>query len=348
MESRDQIFMKRALELARNAWPNCRPNPAVGAVVVYNGSIVGEGFTQQYGGPHAEVMAIKAVEQQKVLKDSSLYVTLEPCNHYGKTPPCSELIIKSQIKEVFIATRDPFGASFDRGIEILEKNKVKVHLGICEEEALEINKRFFTFQGKKRPYLILKWAESKDRFIAPANSNDHQKIHWISGELSQQLNHKWRSEEMAILVGTNTAFSDNPELNTRHWNGKSPIRILIDKDLRIKESSRIFNDSADSYIFNDRYNSSRANLHWIKLNFDRNVPEQICSFLYELNIQSVIVEGGAITLNSFIEKGLWDEARIFRSKTNLGKGVEAPKLNAAYHCLTHIGKDELRIYKKKD
>ena len=335
--------MTRALELAAMAFPDCSPNPAVGSVIVFDDLIIGEGFTQKYGGSHAEVMAINSVGNKELLKNSTMYVTMEPCNHFGKTPPCTHAILNAEIPSVFIAATDPFNDLDKPGITFLKTNGIEINVGQLEEKALYLNKRFYTFHKSKRPYVILKWAESKDGFIAPERKSEEKGIHWITQSETRQHTHKLRSEEMAILVGKNTALFDDPSLTTRSIEGKNPTRILIDRILEVPEKSNIFNKDAKTYVFNEKYNSSREQVHYIKADFKENVPKQILSFLYEMDITSLIVEGGARTLENFIQNDLWDEAMIYSGLGDLKKGIKAPELSSKEGCYIKIGKDTLNI-----
>ncbi len=316
----DIQFMQRALELARLGQGSVSPNPMVGCVIVHNGKIIAEGFHQKYGEAHAEVNAIQSVHNQLNLIESTVYVTLEPCVHHGKTPPCADLLVQKKIKKVVIANRDPFDQVDGKGIEKLKNAGVEVVLGIMGAEAIELNKRFFTFHQKKRPYVILKWAQTQDGFIARKNGDSK----WISNVYSRQLAHKWRTEEDAILVGKNTVIADDPLLTSRHWEGKNPIRILLDRKNQAREDSNIFNQEAQTLILNDTKNVKVDTNQWIKLD-DLN-PKNILEKLFEKNIQSVIIEGGTQVLNSFIEANCWDEARVVISDICFGEGMKSPAL----------------------
>lgn len=285
------------------------PNPSVGAVLVHNNNIIAEGYTSAYGGSHAEVNCIATAKANcpELIAKSTLYVSLEPCSHWGKTPPCADLVISSGIKKVVIGTIDPFAKVAGAGIKKLMLAGVDVTVGILETECQEINKRFFTFHEKKRPYIILKWAQTLDGFIAPLE-RDEQKPVWITNSYSRQLVHKWRSEEMAILVGGKTVADDNPSLTTRDWEGKNPTRVVIDTKRSLQRSLTIFDTSAET------------------IELSTAAPQEICDALYTNDLQSVIIEGGAKTLQSFIDAGLWDEARVFYGNTNFGKGINAPVL----------------------
>ncbi|MBT33306.1 MAG: riboflavin biosynthesis protein RibD [Thalassobius sp.] len=319
-----QMYMQRALELAKLGAGNVSPNPMVGCVVVHQGKIVGEGYHRKYGEGHAEVNAINSVRDKSILSQSQLYVTLEPCSHYGKTPPCADLIIKHQIPEVFVAVKDPNPLVAGNGIKKLEDAGIKVHCGILEAEATELNKRFFTAIQKKRPYIILKWAETADGFIARKNYDSK----WISSVFSRTLVHKWRAEEDAILVGTNTALKDNPQLNVRQWDGRNPTRVVIDRNLVLPDTLKFFDGSQDTILFYSK-GISPVQDHNKKFGvaIEGSFLEGVTQELFNRKLHSVIIEGGAQLLNAFIEEGLWDEAKIFKSKTLFGDGISAPVLN---------------------
>ena len=318
--------MHRCIELAKFGAGNVAPNPMVGAVLVYDDKIIGEGYHTQYGGPHAEVNAIGRATQsglKGMLSKSTLYVSLEPCAHHGKTPPCTDLIIQHKIPKVVIGCRDPFIEVNGKGIEKLKSAGVEVVLGILEEECKELNKRFFTFHTLRRPYIILKWAETSDAFIANA---DYSRV-FITNEYSNRLVHQWRSEEAAILIGTNTALHDNPELTTRLVEGKNPVRLVVDTNLKLPPSLKIFNRETTAIIFNGIKNEDDNNLLYRRLNKDEKNVGQMLKILYDLKIQSVIVEGGAKLLQSFIDEGCWDEARIITNKElKIEHGIKSPLL----------------------
>ena len=318
--------MHRCIELAKLGAGNVAPNPMVGAVLVYDDKIIGEGYHKQYGGPHAEVNAIGRDAQsglKSMLSKSTLYVSLEPCAHHGKTPPCTDLIIQHKIPKVVIGCRDPFIEVNGKGIEKLKSAGVEVVLGILEEECKELNKRFFTFHTLRRPYIILKWAETSDAFIANA---DYSRV-FITNEYTNRLVHQWRSEEAAILIGTNTALHDNPELTTRLVEGKNPVRLVVDTNLKLPTSLKIFNRGTTAIIFNGIKNEDDNNLLYRRLNNDENIIGQMLKILYDLKIQSVIVEGGAKLLQSFIDEGCWDEARIITNKElKIENGIKSPLL----------------------
>ena len=347
MVKHHEQYMQRCIQLAQLGNGYVAPNPMVGCVIVYENKIIGEGYHHNYGEAHAEVNAINSVQNKSVLPQVTLYVNLEPCAHFGKTPPCADLIIANKIKTVVIGCSDSFDKVNGKGIEKLKAAGVEVITDVLKTEALDLNKRFFTYHNKKRPYLILKWAQSADGFIAPIQQNsDFEKTDttWISNPLSRKLVHKWRSEEAAILIGTNTALTDNPTLNTRDWQGKSPLRIVLDNQLRLPNTLSIFKKDYATIIFNSIKNEELENLHFIKINFE-NALEEILKDLYQRQIQSIIIEGGSLLLNSFIEKGLWDEARIFKSKMSLNNGVKAPSVSGQNISSIQIENDVLEIIK---
>jgi len=343
-----EVYMKRCLELAKTGLPLAMPNPSVGAVLVYNSTIIGEGFTSPYGGNHAEVNAINAVKDKTLLCKSTLYVSLEPCSHYGKTPPCSDLVIHSKIPNVVIGTIDPHSKVAGKGVLKLVSAGITVVVGILEKECQEFNKRFFTFHTKKRPYVILKWAESLDGFLAPLTKNKKEPV-WISNSISRQLVHKWRSEEQAILVGTNTVLEDNPKLNTRNWHGKNPTRIVIDRTLKLNSNYNCLDQSVNTIIITEKENLiSTSKIIYETIIFDKNIIFNILKTLHKHNLQSVIVEGGLKTLQSLIDVNLWDEARVFKSNILFKTGINAPILLAINKESHTIINDELLIFKNDD
>ncbi len=335
------------MQLAKNGIGNTRPNPSVGAVIVQDNKIIGEGFTSAYGGNHGEVNAINSVENKDLLKDSTIYVTLEPCSHFGKTPPCADLIVKHKIPNVVIGCVDTNSLVAGKGIERLENAGIKVTVGVLETECLEHHKRFFTVQNKKRPFIILKWAQTANGFIAPV-SKEEQKPVWISNQYSQQLVHKWRSEEHAILVGTNTVVADNPKLNVRSWSGNNPVRIVLDANCRLDKNANVFDESVKTIVFLDSRNKkqdARQNLIFEQIDYSENIANQICEVLQKHKIQSVIIEGGRQTLQTFIDENLWDEARVFTGEVSFESGVVAPQFLARLSSEEKIKNDSLRIYR---
>ncbi len=321
--TREEQYMSRCLQLAQMGAGYVAPNPMVGAVLVYEDKIIGEGYHQKYGEAHAEVNCINSVsEQHKTLVEkSTLYVSLEPCSHYGKTPPCADLIIKNKIKKAFIGCRDIYKEVAGTGIQRLQNAGVEVITGILEKECIKLNRRFFTFHQHYRPYIILKWAQSANNKIGSVK----ERI-LISNDCSNRIVHKWRSEEAAILIGTKTASKDDPLLTTRLWNGKNAIRIVIDKNLTLAPTLKLFNADSKTLIYNLRKTVTSENLVYIKLEKE-NIIDQILQSLFEMNIQSIIVEGGANTLQSFIDASLWDEARIITSKKIIiENGIASPEM----------------------
>ncbi|WP_304516577.1 bifunctional diaminohydroxyphosphoribosylaminopyrimidine deaminase/5-amino-6-(5-phosphoribosylamino)uracil reductase RibD [Cecembia rubra] len=314
-------FMLRAIELAELGRGRVSPNPMVGCVIVYDGNIIGEGFHEYFGGPHAEPNAISTVMDPELIKSSTAYVSLEPCAHWGKTPPCADLLAKVGIRKVVIGTVDSNPLVGGKGIQILQKAGIEVLTGVLEEKVRTQNIRFFTFIEKKRPYIILKWAQSSDGFIARENYDSK----WISNSYSRQLVHKWRSEEDAIMVGTLTAQYDNPRLNVRDWSGKDPIRVVIDRNLKLNPGLYLFDGTQPTLCYNQTIEESSYQLEKIRLKEGFDL-EDIIQNLYSRKIQSVIVEGGAQLLKKFIEKELWDEARVFTGNVAFGKGIPSPVL----------------------
>lgn len=334
--------MARAIQLAKKALGNTYPNPLVGCVIVHNGNIIGEGWHHKAGEPHAEVNAINSVEDKSLLKESTLYVTLEPCAHYGKTPPCAEKIVSLGIPKVIIGSMDPHDKVNGKGKAILENAGVEVVTGILKDECEVLNKRFFTFHRLQRPYVILKWAESGDGFM----DQDFQP-YAITNKLSQQYNHQLRADENAILVGTKTALIDNPSLTVREVAGNNPIRVLVDRTLKVPMDYKIYDDAAKTFIFNEVKNEVVDGNHFIQIDFAKNVIEQILNQLYIHQVQSVIIEGGAYTLQQFIASNLWDEAWQFKAPNlKLINGTAAPKLTGKPSEVIDLYDNQLCIYKK--
>jgi diaminohydroxyphosphoribosylaminopyrimidine deaminase / 5-amino-6-(5-phosphoribosylamino)uracil reductase len=320
------FFMQRCLDLALLGMGNVAPNPMVGCIIVHDGIIIGEGYHEKFGGPHAEVNAIRSVRNPELLTRSTLYVSLEPCAHFGKTPPCSELIIENRIPHVVIGTVDPFAKVSGKGIERMQNSGIKVDVGVFEKECREINRRFFTFHEKKRPYILLKWAQTLDGFI-DTDRTEIQHPTWITNAFAKRLVHKQRSEESAILIGTNTAEFDNPALTVREWTGNQPVRMVIDRAGRLNPDLHIFDDKAPTLVFTSLSKQETGSMKFITLDFDRDILPQILSELYERNILSVVVEGGSILINSFLQDNLWDEAFVYTGNQFFGKGVAAPNIS---------------------
>ena len=330
--STHEFYINRCLQIAKNGLGSTRPNPMVGSVIVYNNTIIGEGYTSKNGGNHAEVNAIASVKNKLLLKHATIYVTLEPCSHYGKTPPCSDLIIKHNIPNIVVGCIDDYKEVAGKGIKKLKDAGRHVTVGVLENECKEHHKRFFTFHNKKRPYIILKWAQTANGFIAPLTKTERKPV-WITNKLSRQLVHKWRAQEQAILVGTNTVTQDNPSLSTRDWAGNNPTRIVIDKDLKLNNNHSVFNAEADTIVINKT-----------TINFTKPIAAQICSVLHKHNLTSVIIEGGRKTLQTFIDEGIWDEARVFTGDTEFKDGIKAPNFTGKLINKEHIKNDTLKIY----
>ena len=329
--SEDEKYMLRSLELAELGAGSVAPNPLVGSVIVHNGKIIGEGYHEKVGEAHAEVNAINSVADKTLLSQSTIYVSLEPCSHFGKTPPCADLIIKHRLKRAVIAIQDPFAEVNGAGIKKLADTGIDVTVGILEKKALELNRRFITFHEKKRPYVILKWAETADGFVDTLRSDSSEPALKITCSTANTLVHKWRSEETAIMVGKHTAILDNPSLTSRKYAGKNPTRILLDSKSEVQETANIFNNEADTILFAE----------------DARNLEKVLAELHTLNIQSVIVEGGPKIHHSFYEAGLWDEIRRFVAPMKIGTGRKALKLNHATASQIRVGSDQLYIYRNR-
>ncbi|AWK07301.1 bifunctional diaminohydroxyphosphoribosylaminopyrimidine deaminase/5-amino-6-(5-phosphoribosylamino)uracil reductase RibD [Flavobacterium crocinum] len=343
-------YIKRCIELAQNGLGTTYPNPMVGSVIVYEGKIIGEGWHKKAGEPHAEVNAVKSVKDKSLLKKATIYVSLEPCSHFGKTPPCCDLIIANEIPNVVVGTVDPNEKVAGKGILKLIEAGANVTVGVLEDECNELNKRFFTFHQKKRPYIILKWAESQDGFLAPEKVSDQErKPIWITNQYSRQLVHKWRTEEQAILVGTQTVVDDNPKLNARDWSGNNPARVIVDRHNRINPDSFVFDNSVKTIVFvSENIKSSTENTQFEIIDFNKNIMPQILEVLYQNQIQSIIIEGGRQTLQSFIDENLWDEARVFRGKSIFKNGTKAPIISKKEIIKTNILSDELTQIRNHD
>jgi diaminohydroxyphosphoribosylaminopyrimidine deaminase/5-amino-6-(5-phosphoribosylamino)uracil reductase len=348
VETLRETYMNRCLDLAIHGLGSTAPNPLVGSVVVYDGHIIGEGFHHKFGGPHAEVNAINSVKDKTLLPDSVLYVNLEPCSHTGKTPPCSEMIIEAGIREIVIGTTDPNPLVSGNGIKSLENAGVKVTNGILKDHCLLLNKRFFTFHTRRRPYIIMKWAQTSDGFIDVIRENPGtSQPTWISNEISRMLVHKWRSEEQAILVGTKTAILDNPRLNVREWSGNSPIRMVIDRTLRLSKKLNLFDNNSITFVFNEITELHEENTHYVRISFDGSFLENMLGYLFEKGIQSILVEGGRMLIDSLIQSNLWDEARVFIGQKQFGDGVAAPVIHTTEPEEFRIREDVLKFYKNE-
>ncbi|TGE15682.1 bifunctional diaminohydroxyphosphoribosylaminopyrimidine deaminase/5-amino-6-(5-phosphoribosylamino)uracil reductase RibD [Hymenobacter elongatus] len=337
----DALLMRRALDLARLGTGYARPNPLVGCVVTHEGRIIGEAWHRHYGGPHAEVNALAAVADQRLLAQSRVYVTLEPCSHFGKTPPCADLLIAKGVREVVICNLDPNPLVAGQGIDKLRAAGIQVETGVLEEEGRWLNRRFFTFQEKKRPYVVLKWAETADGYLAGPYFQPVR----ISGPLAQAAVHQWRTEEQAILIGTRTALHDNPRLNAREWPGQNPIRVVIDKNLSLPPTHHLFDGLQPTLVYTYRERPTKQNLGYITLSEADDLFPQLLANLYQRNVQSVLVEGGPTVLSSLLRDGLWDEMRILRSRQKLGGGIAAPKhgLSGLHEQFT-LGEDDVFVY----
>lgn len=320
-------FMRRCLDLAIRAEGMTYPNPMVGAVIVHNGIIIGEGYHLKAGGPHAEVIAVDSVSDKSLLRESTLYISLEPCSHFGRTPPCTDYILSHRIPKVIIGTIDTSSKASGNGMEILEKAGCEVIKGVLEGECREINRRFFTFHEKKRPFITLKWAQSSDGYIDIKRSGKTTgQPNWISGRPERVLVHKWRASEQAILAGAETIRLDNPKLNVREWSGNDPVKLILSKSGHLNKylAENEINGTVIVFTTNDRIDVGKAE----KVLLDESIPAtiQIADYLYTKGMQSLFIEGGADVLNQFIASGLWDEARIFHGSKDFGDGVKAPSI----------------------
>lgn len=342
MLTEDIKYMRRCFELARLGAGSVSPNPMVGAVVVCNGAIIGEGWHQRYGKAHAEVNAIASVKDKSLLENSTIYVNLEPCCHWGKTPPCANLIIESKIKRCVIANTDPNPKVYGGGIKLLKDNGVDVEVGILAQEGEMLNRRFFTNQRKKRPYIIIKYAKTEDGFIATENGGG-----WISNDALKVWVHKQRTEEDAIMVGYNTVLCDNPQLNVRHYAGRNPKRVVLDKNLTLPKDSNILDNSQDTFVFNFLKDTKEGNNTYIKLNQNNFSLVDMLKRLYENRVCSLVVEGGKKTIEKFINANLWDEANIIVGNKRFGNGLQAPEIPTKPSEIKMIGNNKLEFYFNK-
>ena len=341
----DEIYMQRCIDIAKRGIRAVAPNPMVGCVLVVEDKIIGEGYHERYGEAHAEVNAINNVSNQNLLKNATLYVSLEPCSHTGKTPPCCDLLIQKGIKKVIVGTKDPNPLVGGKGIEKLKNSGIEVSEGILKDQCLELNKRFFTFHEKQRPYVILKWAQTLDGFLDQIRKDGEQKINWISEPETKTLVHKWRSEEQSILVGRNTITNDNPSLTVRDYGGMNPIRLVIDSQLQISGNLNIYSKDAPTIVFNRVKDKKENNVEWIKIK--ETSTNSILEELYKRGIQSVFVEGGSRTLQYFIIDNLWDEARVIVGQKYFKEGYKAPIINKVPVKSMPFGKDMIHYYKRK-
>ncbi len=339
----DEIYMQRCIDLARLGEGYVAPNPMVGAVVVLDDIILGEGYHKKYGEAHAEVNAINNVQNKSLLAKATIYVSLEPCAHYGKTPPCADLIVASGIKRVVIGCQDTFSEVSGKGVLKLMQAGIDVTIGILEEKCRQLNKRFFTYHEKKRPYVILKWAQTKDGFLDKKRSeNDTAHVNWISSPETQALVHKWRSQEQVIMVGRRTVQSDNPSLTVREVSGRNPVRVLIDSQLQISADSNIFKDDAPTIVFNRIKDEKIGQVEYVQVN--KMETSHFLEKLYERNILSIFVEGGAKTLQYFIVENLWDEARVIEGTNTFKEGIKAPKILGVPAQTLQFGSDKIYYY----
>ena len=340
----DKDFIKRCFQLAQMGAGNVSPNPMVGAVVVYNGEIIGEGYHMQYGSAHAEVNAINSVKDKSLLKDSTIYVSLEPCCHYGKTPPCAKLLVDNHLKKCVIANRDTNPKVSGGGIKMLQDAGIEVVCGVLEEEGRFVNRRFFCDQEKKRPYIIAKFAQSKDGFIDIDRTSKEKQNYWFTNDAMKVFVHKQRAEEDAILVGYNTVLNDNPSLTVRNYKGKNPVRVVYDRDLSLPLSANIFNKDAKTIVFNNKVADTKNNIEFIKMEGQDYIKEML-NKLFEMRICSLIVEGGKKTLEQFLERNLIDEAFVLTGNISIGKGIKKPAIPINYLRSTRvIGDNRLDYY----
>lgn len=345
MNEVQEVFMKRALFLAYKAKGTTRPNPMVGCVIEKDGKIIGEGWHYKAGEPHAEVMAIRSIKNLSELNQSTLYVTLEPCSHHGRTGPCTDLIVEKKIPRVVVGTQDPYERVNAAGIKKLRSSGVEVIEGVLKRECRALNRVFFNFHEKKRPYVILKWAQSRDGFIdASAYEKNTKKIFWISNVYSRQLVHLWRTQEQALLIGTQTAQNDNPRLNVREWHGTNPLRILLDRELRLPYQLNLYDQKQPTLIFTEKTPpKNKDKLRFMQTPFTETALEDLLKKVYNINVQSLIVEGGKRILESFIQKKLWDEARVFTARKELKSGLRAPVIQGKIQEQKNIDDDQLMI-----
>lgn len=340
--------MIRCVDLARNGEGKVSPNPLVGSVIVHEGKIIGEGWHERFGESHAEVNAIHSVKDQSLLKESTLYVNLEPCNHYGKTPPCSDLIIASRIPKVVIGMRDPNELVNGTGVRKLKEAGIEVIENVASDYCRELNKRFITYIEKRRPFVILKWAESSDHFLAPdkhyMSPEEFEEKRHITGFTVQKLVHRWRTIEDALMVGTNTVRTDNPSLNARAWHGRNPVRITIDRNRRLDPGSKLLDNSQQTIVFSESADRL-THTEYVCIDFQKPIVMQVLNELYQRKIGSLIVEGGANLLNQFIRENLWDEAQVFTTPKQLENGVIAPVISGRKVLGTKIDGSELVIFR---
>jgi diaminohydroxyphosphoribosylaminopyrimidine deaminase/5-amino-6-(5-phosphoribosylamino)uracil reductase len=343
-QNNDIKFMRRCLELAGKGEGRTYPNPLVGAVIVHDNIIIGEGYHMKAGDPHAEVNAINTVSNKELLKAAVLYVSLEPCSHYGKTPPCTDLILSSGIRKVVIGTTDTSEKVAGKGIMALQNEGCEVVTGVLDEDCRWINRRFFTFNEKKRPYIILKWAQSEDGYLDyEREKNPEHKPAWITGKPERVLVHKWRADEQAILAGAGTVRSDDPQLNVRYWTGNDPLRLILSSSGILRKESAVFRTNGTNIVFTQNTDAEIPNAVKVKLNDYGNSASRISEYLYSKGVQSLLIEGGAEVLDHFISTGQWNEARIFTGKDPFKKGVKAPVVTGRVLSHTIFSRSQLEI-----
>jgi len=341
--------MNRCLELARKGLGHTAPNPMVGCVIIYHDRIIAEGYHRYFGGPHAEVNAIQSIRDTSILKDSTLYVNLEPCSHFGKTPPCTKLIMDTEIQQIVIGVSDPNSIISGKGIRQLSDESRNVITDILKDDCIHLNKRFFTFHLKKRPYIILKWAQTRDGFIDKIRDN-HEKTHinWITDETSRTLVHKWRAEEQAIIVGSRTAILDNPRLTTRDWPGKNPLRLVLDRRDSLPDYLHILDGSVETVIFTNLKKPGKINLKYVVLDQGADVISTLLKYLHERDIQSLLVEGGKLLLDEFLKRKIWDEVRVLIGNKKFGQGIPAPFIHAEPDNQFKFSESIIKIYRHPD
>ncbi len=341
--------MVRAIELAKLGMGQVAPNPMVGCVIVHNGLVIGEGYHHKYGEAHAEVNAINSVKDKHLLAYSTMYVTLEPCSHFGKTPPCADLVVKMKIPKVVVGSVDPNEKVAGRGLEHLRSARCDVEVGMLEEECNRMNRRFRTFHQKKRPYIILKWAQTEDGFIDKSRDEaDFGQPTWITNNLSRIAVHKMRSDEAAILVGTNTVLKDNPSLTVREWSGNHPLRMVLDRRGILPATSAMLDQSTETLVFTEKEMKSKPNLEYIRIKFNNDMLSEINAILLERGIQSLLIEGGKSLLESYLREGLWDEARIYIGNARFGSGIKAPETDWVLDREEKLDDSMMRIYYRNE
>lgn len=341
--------MVRAIELARLGMGQVAPNPMVGCVIVHNGLIIGEGYHRKYGEAHAEVNAVRSVKNRSLLAESTMYVTLEPCSHFGKTPPCADMIVEMGIPRVVVGSIDPNEKVAGKGLEKLQAAGCELITGLMEEECNRMNRRFLTFHSKKRPYIILKWAQTEDGFIDKARSEEEfGQPTWITNDLSRIAVHKMRTDEASILVGTKTAMKDNPSLTVREWSGNHPLRILLDRNGILDSSTALLDQSTETIVFTEMEMESKPNLEYSRINFGPEMLGEINTLLFNRGIQSLLIEGGKSLLESYMKQGLWDEARVYIGNARFGSGIKAPETDWILDREEPLDDSLMRIYYRKD